>query len=78
MFYWFVESQNDPKRDPLLLWLNGGPGASSLIGFFTENGPFRPDSELSPSDTLSVDPFAWNRVANVIYLERLEMETDSN
>jgi serine carboxypeptidase-like clade 2 len=69
MFYWFVESQNDPKRDPLLLWLNGGPGASSLIGFFTENGPFRPDSKLSPSDTLSVDPFAWNRVANVIYLE---------
>ena len=36
--YWFVESEGNPKTDPVGLWLNGGPGSSSLIGFLTENG----------------------------------------
>ena len=39
-YYWFVESQNDPAKDPILLWMQGGPGCSSLLGFWTENGPF--------------------------------------
>ena len=39
-YYWFVESQNDPANDPILLWMQGGPGCSGLLGFWTENGPF--------------------------------------
>lgn len=33
---WFVESERDPKKDPVILWVQGGPGGSSLDGMFTE------------------------------------------
>eukprot|EP01116_Phalansterium_solitarium_P022795 TRINITY_DN7660_c0_g1_i1.p1 TRINITY_DN7660_c0_g1~~TRINITY_DN7660_c0_g1_i1.p1 ORF type:complete len:498 (+),score=133.74 TRINITY_DN7660_c0_g1_i1:88-1494(+) len=65
LFYWFVESQNNPATDKLVLWLNGGPGCSSVLGMMTEHGPFRPQ----PDGTLLINPYAWNAKANVVYLE---------
>jgi serine carboxypeptidase-like clade 2 len=66
LFYWFVESQNAPATDPLVLWLNGGPGCSSLGGLLSENGPFYPNTD---GKTLRLNNFSWNRAANVVYLE---------
>jgi serine carboxypeptidase-like clade 2 len=66
-FYILTESEEQPKTKPLVLWLNGGPGCSSIAGgFMTENGPFYP-----ASDGLSLiqNHNAWNRVANIIYLD---------
>ncbi|XP_005102722.2 lysosomal protective protein-like [Aplysia californica] len=66
LHYWFVESQNEPSSDPVVLWLNGGPGCSSLFGLLQENGPFtiQPDGK-----TLVANPSSWNTLTNVIYLE---------
>ncbi|KAI3448094.1 hypothetical protein Pfo_004759 [Paulownia fortunei] len=66
LFYYFTEAE-DPSGKPLVLWLNGGPGCSSLgNGAMTELGPFRvnPDGK-----TLWHNKYAWNNVANVLFLE---------
>lgn len=63
--YWFVESRSNPAVDPLVLWLNGGPGCSSMLGLLTELGPF----SVNKDGELVDNPFAWNERANVIFME---------
>lgn len=65
LHYWFVESQGNPATDPVVLWLNGGPGCSSMEGFFAEHGPLH----LNDDETISMNPWAWNMNANMIYME---------
>ncbi|MCJ1361911.1 hypothetical protein MMC16_001012 [Acarospora aff. strigata] len=66
LFYWFFESRNDPKNDPVVLWLNGGPGCSSLTGLFLELGPSSIDKNLN----LVYNPYSWNSNASVIFLDQ--------
>lgn len=58
LFYYFVESPQDASTKPLVLWLNGGPGCSSLGGgAMVELGPFRVNSN---GKTLYANEYAWN------------------
>ncbi|KXJ97469.1 Alpha/Beta hydrolase protein [Microdochium bolleyi] len=66
LFYWFFESRNDPKNDPVVLWLNGGPGCSSMMGLFMELGP----SSVQKDGTLKRNPYAWNNNASVIFIDQ--------
>ena len=74
IFYWFMESQTDPANDPVILWTNGGPGCSGLLGALTEMGPFRPylNGTVNGSDTVRLErvPYSWNARANVIFVEQ--------
>lgn len=66
-FYWFTECDGcDKATAPLALWTNGGPGCSGLLGFLTEQGPFRPDAD----GILAPNPYAWNKVANYLFIEQ--------
>lgn len=65
-FFWMFESRNDPENDPVILWLNGGPGCSSATGLFFELGPAKVNSDL----TLTKNPYAWNNNATVIFLDQ--------
>ena len=40
MFYWFFAAQSGNENAPLIVWLQGGPGGSSLFGLFSEMGPY--------------------------------------
>lgn len=64
--YWLVEAETTPDLAPVVFWTNGGPGCSGLIGFMTEQGPFRPDYQGNLKENI----YAWNKVANMVFLEQ--------
>lgn len=64
--YVFFESQKDVSKDPLVIWFSGGPGCSSLLGAFHENGPF---IFYPTAHNTKLNKNSWNKEANVLYLE---------
>jgi carboxypeptidase C (cathepsin A) len=68
LHYWFVEAEQvDPSTAPVTLWLNGGPGCSSMDGFFYEMGPLHVNDR--DFTKLEHNPHAWTTISNMIYLE---------
>ncbi|KAJ7275093.1 Alpha/Beta hydrolase protein [Mycena rebaudengoi] len=67
LFFWFFESRSSPSTDPLVLWLNGGPGDSSNVGLLLELGPC---SIASKGTTTKRNPHSWTNRANVIFLDQ--------
>lgn len=68
MHYVFLTSMQNKTTDPVVVWLNGGPGCSSMLGLISENGPYLiPDGETTFSQTQN--PYAWNKVANMLFIE---------
>ncbi|KAL9244156.1 hypothetical protein vseg_017961 [Gypsophila vaccaria] len=67
LYYYLTEACDSPSTKPLVLWLNGGPGCSSLgYGLFEQIGPLRVNKD---GKTLHKNDFAWNKEANILYLE---------
>ena len=67
LFFWFFESRNAPDEDPLVLWLNGGPGASSLLGLFEELGPCLVNEH---GNGTTFNEYGWNKEANLFFVDQ--------
>ena len=65
LHYWFAESDDDPATKPTVLWLNGGPGSSSILGWLQEVGPLL----TNRTGGLMRNPWSWTQLANVFALE---------
>jgi cathepsin A (carboxypeptidase C) len=70
LFFWLVESRKDPARDPLVIWLNGGPGISGLTGMFLENGPYRVEPGPEGGTRVVDNPHGWNAEATYLILDQ--------
>ena len=59
-------SKKDPTKDPIILWLQGGPGASSMYGLMIQWGS---KVITCGADQLIDNPFPLNERATVIFLD---------
>ncbi|XP_004297368.1 PREDICTED: serine carboxypeptidase-like 50 [Fragaria vesca subsp. vesca] len=74
IYYTFYEAQtpiSPLSQTPLLIWLQGGPGCSSMIGNFFELGPWRVNFHKKPSEPLALEPNSgsWNRIFGLLFLD---------
>ncbi|XP_035708084.1 venom serine carboxypeptidase [Folsomia candida] len=65
LFFWFVPAAVKPETAPVILWLNGGPGTSSLFGLFVEHGPLL----VGKGGILQNREYAWTRTHSIIYMD---------
>ncbi|KAK1852725.1 carboxypeptidase s1 [Colletotrichum chrysophilum] len=68
MFFWFVGARE--PTDTMTIWLNGGPGVSSLFGMFTEVGPCEVvEKGLDKYDTIARE-WGWDRASNMLFIDQ--------
>ncbi|KAF8599601.1 serine carboxypeptidase [Ceratobasidium sp. AG-I] len=72
LFFYFFESRNDPDTDPVLMWINGGPGCSSSLGLFMELGPCSiHGAPKVGSNGTEWNQYSWNNKANLFFLDQV-------
>jgi len=67
LYHWFFPSKNELAKDEILIWLNGGPGCSSLEGLLQENGPFIWQYGTHQPQP---NPWTWVNLTNVVWVEQ--------
>lgn len=67
LFFWFFPTTNPDAVDDITIWLNGGPGCSSLEGLLQENGPF-----IWQYGTFAPvrNPYTWVNLTNMVWVEQ--------
>jgi len=64
MFFWFFPAEKNFDEAPVVLWLQGGPGSSSLYGLFAENGPYSIHRKK-----LRLRTYSWTKEHSVLYID---------
>ena len=77
LFYWFfapdLTGQPDlqDKEIPLIIWLNGGPGCSSMDGLWLETGPFRLTQTPDDDWRIDISEHSWHKApAYVLFVDQ--------
>jgi carboxypeptidase C (cathepsin A) len=72
IYFLLAESRGRPETDPLVIWFQGGPGCSSMLGLWTENGPYNYKynaSSIADRVVFEYNEHSWNNHANVLYID---------
>ncbi|VFQ60247.1 unnamed protein product [Cuscuta campestris] len=71
LFYYFVRSESNHSKDPIVLWISGGPGCSTLFALTQELGPlmFDKPKDMINIPTMSLNPYPWTKFASFIMLD---------
>ena len=69
LFFWLFPAENGNKSSPLILWLQGGPGSSSMYGLLKENGPFIADVDKNGHPFVRSNPHSWSANHSVLYID---------
>uniref|UniRef100_A0A0B7AEP5 Carboxypeptidase n=1 Tax=Arion vulgaris TaxID=1028688 RepID=A0A0B7AEP5_9EUPU len=67
LFFWHFPSQQNPEA-PLLMWLNGGPAVSSMMGLFWKHGPLKVNSDRYDG-SYSFRNHTWVGPFSVVYVD---------
>jgi len=70
LFFWYVPAKTNSRHAPLVLWLQGGPGGSSLFGLFVESGPFRMVKVAGERLRVEQRDVHWAQKYNMIYIDQ--------
>ncbi|EXF80205.1 carboxypeptidase S1 [Colletotrichum fioriniae PJ7] len=66
MYFYMFEARQNAAAAPLTVRLDGGPGASSMNGLFTEIGPCSIDAKGKVVD----NPNSWSTVSNLLFVDQ--------
>ncbi len=69
-FFWFIEARQLPESAPLTIYINGGPGSSSMVGMFQETGPCQVVEIAKGQLGTQARDWGWDRSSNIIYIDQ--------
>ena len=73
LYFLLAESRGDKDNDPLIIWFQGGPGCSSMLGFYTELGPYNfkyNKGNVKNRGIFTNNTEAWNNNAHVMFIDQ--------
>lgn len=65
MFFWLFQNRHIANRQRTVIWLNGGPGCSSMDGALMEVGPYR----VNEDGTLRLSEGSWDEFSNILFVD---------
>nr|XP_029116586.1 serine carboxypeptidase 1 [Elaeis guineensis] len=72
LYYYFAISERNPSKDPLTIWINGGPGCAGIGALVQLVGPFKIEYNqyhIKGPAKLKQNPFSWTKVSSVLFMD---------